>query len=290
MLTAFFKFHHIFYENILKPESFCGIITVVSFALAEKKWEGGIWTVDCSLWLNRKKINTAAQIPDNLDVASLRGYFLAGSLVEWLYEHGGEEYAEKLSALDHNDKCLNEKIARIFNGTPLASKPLDGVCDKKTGDERVPLRAESSFKMPNSFRFTNLSSFSSYGFGSRGVTSFSEFASFLAYLRGMRGGSFAVTSFFSTSFSEHEWEWLWEFLRGYSSGSFVSTSFSASSFLPSSFLSLWGNIEMNFSDLQGEWGSFDKWKLLGIDEYDFIMFKTLMICPLDRFGYGIHII
>ncbi|MGN0683325.1 MAG: hypothetical protein ACI4JY_06555 [Oscillospiraceae bacterium] len=246
--------------------------------------------MDCSLWLNRKKINTAAQIPDNLDVASLRGYFLAGSLVEWLYEHGGEEYAEKLSALDRNDKCLNEEIARIFNGTPLASKPLNGACDNNIADERVPLGAESSFRMPNSFRFTNLSSFSSYEFGSRGVTSFSEFASFLAYLRGLKGGSFSVTSFFSTSFSEHEWEWLWEFLRGYSSGSFVSTSFSASSFLPSSFLSLWGNGKVKLADLQGEWGSFDKWKSLGIDEYDFIMFKTLMICPLDRFGYGIHII
>ena len=248
--------------------------------------------MDCSLWLNRKKINTAAQIPDNLDVASLRGYYLAGSLVEWLYEHGGGEYAEKLSALDHNDECLNEKITQIFNGTPIASKPLDGAFDNnKVADGRVSRGAESSFRMPNSFRFTNLSSFSSYEFGSRGVTSFSEFASFLAYLRGMRGGSFAVTSFFSTSFSEHEWEWLWEFLRGYTSGSFVSTSFSASSFSQTgSFLSLWGNSKLSLSDLQGEWGSFDKWKSLGIDEYDFIMFKTLMICPLDRFGYGIHII
>ncbi|MGN0678287.1 MAG: hypothetical protein ACI4JS_01360 [Oscillospiraceae bacterium] len=243
--------------------------------------------MDCSLWLNRKKINSAAQISDNLDVASLRGYFLAGSLIEWLEEHGGEKYAASLSKLSHDDPALNEKIVGIFNGNPLPVKQLDGTSPKKNTSAKVQnvsgvSGCVGSFKMPNSFKFTN----SSFAAGS--YSGSFEFGSFLAYLSG-RFGSFNITSFFGTSFSEWEWEWLWEYLRGYSSGSFVSSSFSLTSFPMTSF-SQWERFYEIFGDFSGDWSSFTGTIPFGMDEYDFIMFKTLMICPLDRFGYGIHII
>lgn len=239
--------------------------------------------MDCSLWLNRKKINSAAQISDNLDVASLRGYFLAGSLIEWLEEHGGKKYAANLSKLSHDDPALNEKIAEIFNGNPLPVKQLDGTSSKKNTWVKVQnVSGISSFKMPNSFKFMN----SSFATGS--YSGSFEFGSFLAYLS-ERFGSFNITSFLGTSFSEWEWEWLWEYLRGYSSGSFVSSSFSLTS-LPTTSFSQWERFYEMFANFSGDWSSFTETIPFGMDEYDFIMFKTLMICPLDRFGYGIHII
>ncbi len=320
--------------------------------------------MDCSLWLNRKKITSAAQITGNLDVASLRGYFLAGSLIEWLEEHGGGKYAAKLAKLSADDPSLNEKIARIFGGKPLPAKPLDGALSVGsagglTGSFRT---GGASFRMPNSFRFTN-TSFSAVG-GS-GSAYFSGLSSFLAYLSGGSGGSFGASSFlnssfsrwfwellsgysggsfvstsffttsfsqwkwewlweffgsysggsfvsassFSSSFAQWEWEWLWEFFRSYSGGSFVSTSFlgasfaqwewewlweffgsySGGSFVSASFLG-W---ERSFGSFAGGFGSFGGGSFREnpfLDEYDLIMFKTLMMCPLDRFGYGIHII
>ncbi len=338
--------------------------------------------MDCSLWLNRKKISSAAQIPDNLDVASLRGYFLAGSLIEWLEEHDGKKYAAKLAKLSPDDPYLNGKISRIFGGTPLPAKLLDGAprecAPSGAGNGSLCLTSSffagvaGSFRMPNSFRFTN-SSFSA--FGGSGVTSFTEFSSFLAYLLGSFGGSFTAAGSFTTSFSrwEHEWERLWEFFRSYSGGSFVSSSFlgssfsqwewlweffrsySGGSFVSSSFLgssfsqwewlweffwsysggsfvsasffgasfsqwewlweflrsysggsfvsaSFFGSSFAGWESFYGMFGSFKGGSFPGasspfsegmpfaLDEYDFIMFKTLMLCPLDRFGYGIHII
>ncbi len=341
--------------------------------------------MDCSLWLNRKKINSAAQIPDNLDVASLRGYFLAGSLIEWLEEHGGKRYAAKLAKLSHDDPTLNEKIAAIFGGTPLPSKPL-------TGDARCACDTQCSYfsgdagslKMPNSYNFTNsslwasgsylstleISSFLAYLSGKYGSfsisgsfggsfsawewewlwgysggsfvstslseTSFSRWEWLLRLLGGYSGGSFVSTSFSETSFSQWEWllrllggyssgsfvstsftetsfsrwEWLLRLLSGYSGGSFVSTSFtetsfsqwewllrllsgySGGSFVSASFSETGSSQWEQFLEMFGSFlgGSFSEMIPLKMDEYDFIMLKTLMICPLDRFGYGIHII
>ncbi len=288
--------------------------------------------MDCSLWLNRKKIDSAAQIPDNLDVASLRGYFLAGSLIEWLKEHGGKRYAAKLAKLSGDDPSLNEKIAAIFGGAPLPSKPL-------AGDARCACDIQCSYfsgiagslKLPDWLSSANLSS----GISGSYLSSL-EISSFLAYLSG-KYGSFSISGSFGGSFSEWEWEWLW-LLSGYSGGSFVSASFSETSFSRWEWLlrllsgySGGSFVSASFSETsfsQWEWllrllsgysgGSFvstsfsetgsSQWERffemfgsvgggsfsvkipLEMNEYDFIMLKTLMICPLDRFGYGIHII
>ncbi len=323
--------------------------------------------MDCSLWLNRKKISSAAQIPDNLDIASLRGYFLAGSLIRWLEEHGGGKYAAKLDKLSPDDPALNDKIARIFGGKPLPAKPLDGASSAGSlGGSACSFRVGgASFKMPNSFRFTNTSF---YAFGGSGSAYFSELSSFLAYLSGKFGGSFVSSGFAETSFSQwkwlweffgsysggsfasssfaetsfsrwewlweffgsysggsfastsfavtsfSQWEWLWEFFRSYSGGSFVSSSFavtsfsqwewlweffrsySGGSFVSTSFFGasfsgwerFFGSFAGGFGSYRG--GSFPETIPAFLDEYDLVMFKTLMMCPLDRFGYGIHII
>lgn len=249
----------------------------------------------CALWLNKRKIRHASEIPDNLDMApqaslaSLRGYFLAGSLSEWLSENGGERYAKRLAGLSHDDPALNEKLAAIFGGKSNINKADFGSALSSAPSERIqaqtpspaPSSFPSSFAPRNSFRFTE---FGSGSFSYEALTSFGELWELLR-----KFGSFNITSFtsFAGFWNFHEWEWEW-LLKLYSgSGSFVSTSFSSFGKGFGSF-DVFGNI---FGLLNGNMGSFELRKLLenlALDEYDLIMFETLMLCPLDRFGYGIH--
>lgn len=65
----------------------------------------------------QEKISSAAEIIDNFDLAAVRGYFLGGSLSEWLREHGGTVYADrldKLRTLDPQDPQLNDRLAEVF--------------------------------------------------------------------------------------------------------------------------------------------------------------------------------
>lgn len=65
----------------------------------------------------QEKISSAAEIIDNFDLAAVRGYFLGGRLSEWLREHGGTVYADrldKLRTLDPQDPQLNDRLAEVF--------------------------------------------------------------------------------------------------------------------------------------------------------------------------------
>lgn len=245
--------------------------------------------MNCALWLNKKKITTAPEIPENLDIAALRGYFLGGSLVEWLSEHGGEDYAEKLSLLKPDDPELPDKIAVIFGGTPAALK--------RFGDGRHDF--DSVCQTPCSFDVCG-----SFGAVSSGTAVCSYYGSGYGSLNLENFGSFFANSYFWGSFSEFAqfmWEWEWEFKR-LLSGSFGFGSYEFGSF--SLFERLFGNFR-NFGSFGfGSFGSFGSFggsenisadplvmlanKLPELDEYDIIMLKTLLECPLDRFGYGIH--
>ena len=218
--------------------------------------------MDCALWLNRRKIFTAAEISGNLDVASLRGYLLAGTLIEWLNEHGGKRYAAALSKLSPDDERLNEKIADIFGSKPSPFKELNGGSTNAAADlPKVPdtnigslYAFLSSYPIGSagSYNYAALSSFGSfqsiltfaensgsysllslgsYSFGSLSSGSFS-FGSFgqWEWLFGLLYGygSFSANSFSFGSFHQWEWEWLFRLLYGY--GSFSANSFALGSF------------------------------------------------------------
>lgn len=226
----------------------------------------------CALWLNRCKVYRASEISENLDVASLRGYFLAGSLVEWLRANGGEEYANELSRLSPDDGELNEKLAAVFGGEPLPAKPLGA------GDELPFVAAEPTAPFSSAMSSHPLSSFTesfsiSWQFTPTG--SFGSFSERLFALFSREYGSFGLGS--RTSFHEWEWEWLYKLFGGY--GSFGSFSFGS-----------FGSFTINW--LNEFFGSFSpnaSFPILPeLDEYDRIMLETLLNCPLDRFGYGIH--
>lgn len=245
--------------------------------------------MDCALWLNRRKIYSADEIAGNSDIASLRGYFLAGSLVKWLREHGGERYAKKLTRLRPDDPELNVKLARIFGGSAEGKHFGDGAPDETSG-------AVLSGSMPAVFGSMRISSYGSYNiaagsFGSAPISLFGGSFRFGSYYFGSyffgsgmhewewewlfnlyKSGSFSFGSF--TSFHEWEWEWLFKMFR---SGSFTGGSFGFGSFRQFGYPGSFGSLYMPFTE-----------DIAVLDEYDRIMLETLMRCPLDRFGYGIH--
>lgn len=235
--------------------------------------------MDCALWLNRRKVFSADEICDNLDTASLLGYFAAGSLVEWLYEHGGEEYARKLEKLSPADKDIQEIIAAVFRGKPVAFK--------KFGSE-IPVKCASGSTSASSYKPSSISSSMRGSFLRSFRTSSGSFYNYI--------GSFYLGSFlFGSGFHEWEWEWEWEKFFG----SFFNTSFRFGSGIAAklAFLRNFGSYRFgsyNFGSFGGT-GSFDAGNLpelpeflQNLDEYDRIMLMSLYGCPLNQFGYGIH--
>lgn len=277
--------------------------------------------MNCALWLNRRKVRRASEIPENLDVASLaslRGYFLAGSLSEWLLENGGERYAKRLEGLSPDDPALNEKLAAVFGckadfGKALSPVPREGV--KAQTPSPAYSNSVSSFtsSLPSSFTPRNSFRFTEFGSGSFSYEMLMSFGGFWEFL-GKLGlfGSFSPTSWSFTSFGkfhEWEWEWLFELYKRWQGGSFTFTTWSFGSFHRWEWewlLRLYGGsfVSTSFSSFGKGFGSFDVFGILSknlgsfelrkflenlkLDEYDRIMFETLMMCPLDRFGYGIH--
>ena len=226
--------------------------------------------MDCCLWLNRKKISSAAEIIDNFDLAAIRGYFLGGSLSEWLREHNGDVYADVIDTLDPSDEMLNDRLARAFGITPGAVQEV--FCGSSGAN---PAQNCSSFA-------GSLAAGSGMAgsYGGSGVAANYSYGSF---------GSYA--GYGSYRFSLWEWEWEWRFRRrgSFSLGSFGSYLLGAGSYSFGSF----GSFQLgSFSGLSGSFtaGSYGSGGFVNADEYDRIMYECLRKCPLNCYGYGIHII
>ena len=231
--------------------------------------------MDCCLWLNRKKISSAAEIIDNFDLAAVRGYFLGGSLSEWLREHGGTVYADrldKLRTLDPQDPQLNDRLAEVFGVS--AGAVTEVFCGN------VPDNGGSRCGSFGSFSGGFRGGSGSFNFGSYGVFQGS----------GLGIGSGGLTALGSYRFSLWEWEWEWRFAgRGSFRGSFGSYRFGSGSYLLGSFVSFpWGSFSGSFG--AGSFGGFGSSGFITADEYDRIMYECLRKCPLNCYGYGIHIV
>lgn len=231
--------------------------------------------MDCCLWLNRKKISNAAEIIDNFDLAAVRGYFLGGSLSEWLREHGGTVYADrldKLRTLDPQDPQLNDRLVEVFGVS--AGAVTEVFCGN------VPDNGGSRCGSFGSFSGGFRGGSGSFNFGSYGVFQGS----------GLGIGSGGLTALGSYRFSLWEWEWEWRFAgRGSFRGSFGSYRFGSGSYLLGSFGSFpWGSFSGSFG--AGSFGGFGSGGSITADEYDRIMYECLRKCPLNCYGYGIHIV
>lgn len=271
----------------------------------------------CALWLNRQKVYSAGEIRDNLDIASLCGYFAAGSLVDWLKEHNGEEYAAELEKISPKDPKLSEKLEKVFGGQPVSYKTFGGGSEVMAP---LPMGSAQIIRSSavGSARFPGLGS-APFGsgkagarfmtHGSRGIGSFSRYTFSSGLLRiGWRGGSFGYFGSFGYygSFG-YEWEWEWEqFFARF--GSFYSTSFSYGSVR--SFLQMLGRNygSYRFGSLRARYfgsggyfkygsgvlpGSFrsmlsSRMTMPDSDEYDRILMECVFGCRLNGYGYGIH--
>lgn len=235
----------------------------------------GVAPLDCSLWFGRCRVNNASEIAEHFDMAALRGYFLGGSLAVWLREHGGEEQATQVDLLDPADPELDGRLARIFGQS--APEKQDVFCG---GPVAVRGPADGCFSSGGSF-------FSGGSFVLNG-----SFA----------GGSFGSYSIGSGNFRLWEWEWEWRFggsFRYGSGGSFSGGSFGGGSFSVGSFAGLFGSFGYgSFGSYSGgssycgyfPGGSFQNGFFISSDEYDRIMYEHLRKCPLNCFGYGIHLV
>ncbi len=245
--------------------------------------------MDCAIWLGRNKIFSAEEITDNFDIAAIRGYYLGGSLISWLESHGGEMYVKALAALDPKDPALNDRLTDIF---------IQKKCEMPVhkADEQLIVAVD----MLKNGAAASSSGIGSYNMGNYQLGSFNyKSGSFTLGFGSFSAGSFKGGSFRTGSFGR-AWQWEWEWRFG--SFRFGNTSFGGSYRL---------NVgSFNFGSYR--LGSFD-WRALGslpigmlpssyrgvplgsfrqmtIDEYDEIMYRCLNMCPLNRFGYGIHLI
>lgn len=253
--------------------------------------------MNCAIWLNRRKIYNASDIPDNLDLASLCGYFTAGSLVEWLKTHGGESYAAEIENISPKDPLLKEKFGKIFGGKPVAYKEFGKGAVQAQNPCFLPVSAGSGGKIGAFGSAT--SSYPRWKMKLLGSFNFSSYT-FSSYLLKIGFGSAKSGSYsVSSGIFAHEWEWEWErFLSSY--GSFNTTSFAYGSFLAalraffaknygswnygSAGSRVFGSFREDFTLKNG----FGSYIMPDSDEYDRILMECLFGCRLNGYGYGIH--
>ncbi len=244
--------------------------------------------MDCALWLNKRKIFSAEEIPANFDIAAIRGYFLGGSLIPWLKANGGASYAEALERIDPSTPKLNDTLSEIFGkhcNAPVhrADEQLINFIDNIKGG-CAPAQNIGSVSVRTGSYNADLGSY-------RLATGSYVLSSYLF-------GSYRFGSYKGFSLWEWEWEWYLSSFRK-KSGSFagITGSYNLGSYKFGGFGSfninnlVFGSLRLGMDTL-GSYRGVPMGSMVWIsaDEYDKIMYQTLGICPLDRFGYGIHII
>lgn len=215
------------------------------------------------LWLNGTKVYDLEQLKAAFDPKALELYFLGGGLVRWLSDCGENELAQKAAQIDSTTD-IPRQLAEIFGMSYASEEPAQIAADVPQSE---PVQNLSSFN--SSLDISTFGSFnSSYNLSSLELTSF--------------GGIY--TSFLTGSFS-HEYEYEYE-SGSFSANSFNIGSFSSNSFSQSSFFS--GSFDF--------YGSFGFGGFKGLSSQHMSMTPqqkvriNLSSCPLNRYGYGIHIV
>lgn len=214
---------------------------------------------NCCLWIGGVKVSDLDGIKDNFNITDVKGYYLGGRLADWLRMGGYDAEATKIDNIDKNgdiDKALED----IFTGTgeePAGenkSGEYGGYCFLTVTPPFLKRDAGTIvLSADGSFRapvITDSSFVGSYA-GSSFAGSYGSFGSF---------GSF-----------RYSYQYEYEYGSGKTSfGSSELGSFDISSFLSGSF---------SYDELC-EGGSFTPQALM-------LFFSSE---PLNRYGYGIHLI
>lgn len=213
---------------------------------------------NCCLWIGGVKVSDLDGIKDNFNMTDVKGYYLGGRLADWLRMGGYDAEATKIDNIDKNgdiDKALED----IFTGNDeeTDSKNISGEYAGYRFQTVTPpfLKRDAGtivLSADGSFRVPVItdSSFAGSYAGSSFAGSFGSFGSFM---------------------HRHQYEYEYEYGSGISSfGSFNFGSFDISSFISGSF---------SYDELC-EGGSFTPQALM-------LFFSSE---PLNRYGYGIHLI
>ena len=253
------------------------------------------------LWLNGKKVFTLQQLRSSFDAEAVELYCLGGGLSRWLKDSGELEIAEKVDHIDLS-QSISRQLAEIF-GVEVPKKEEQEYRPAPTANAPLP-SSSSSFSLPSSFSEASFS----FSFNTTSFTLSNEYTSFFntSFLTGSffggheyeyeyESGSFTINSFslYSGSFSAETAFSTGSFAFGATSftlGSFTSEygSFTfGSSFFPSALSSFSPNSAeaepsaASASTPEGEQPSLTPQQKFRIN---------LSSNPLNRYGYGIHII
>lgn len=242
------------------------------------------------LWLDGKKVKTVEQLRENYHLPSLCGYLLGGSLSRWLEAAGDPVLAEKVRQIDLSSD-YEAALAELFGSKP--ELPLF------VPEKEAPCCAPSmpcSFSANGSFEYLAGSFVPSGSFALAELGSFSPssffFGSFSANNNNNNNnaGSFSTGSFSVGSYS------LGSFALGsYTGGSFGLTSFASGSFNLTSFAGGSFGFAVPAADgLSSEKEeapvrklSDEEIKKLSPEEKVIV---NLSSEPLNRYGYGIHLV
>ena len=260
------------------------------------------------LWLNGNKVYTLQQLRSYYDAEAVELYCLGGGLARWLKDCGEQETAEKVEHIDLS-QSISRQLAEIF-GVVIPEKEEQEY--KPAPAQSLPHPSSGSFSLPSSFLDTSLSS----SFDT------SSFALSNVYT------SFFTTSFLTTSFTggyEHEYEYESSSFVANSfslySGSFSaetafltgSFAFDTTSFSLGSFTSEYGSFSFEYSSFTPSSASFhltlssfspksaeaasgpaqtapapDQEQPPLTPQQKFEL--NISSCPLNRYGYGLHLI
>ncbi len=207
--------------------------------------------INCCLWIGGKKVSDLDGIKKNFDIADVRGYFLAGTLADWLIAHNATKEAELLMSISKDADDIDKELKRIFTEEITAQvKTATQTKSFHFKSDNLPRPLVFGCSFPSSFNGSFYEYEYEYQLGSFSPLSFNT--------------SYLLTSYLLTSFN------LSLLLGSFNLSSFVSGSFDLSSFLYGSF---------SYDDFTAG----GKFTPLAMTLY-------LSSEPLNRYGYGINLI
>ncbi len=204
----------------------------------------------CCLWINGKKVTDINGIKENFNISDVRGYFYGGRLADWLSAHNAEKEAELVRMIPTGINP-DKILQEIF----CEKKETPAVIYHRQTVKLDFIKGSSSFTADSSFNTGSHKALTG-SFGSYSHQYQWEFAKF----------SFSVTSFKVGSFNSGSFS-----LSSFNFGSFVWGSFSVSAFLK--------NGSFNYDDFVNAQRIRDK-----------ALLSYFTSEPLNKYGYGIHLI
>ena len=235
---------------------------------------------NCSwyLLLRGNKIYNIRELRESFDTNAVTAYYCGGGLWSWLTELGEKEILARLSKID-NKGDIGGQLEFIFGVRPEPPEPLpDNTYNPTDGRETAPAVLPSSFR--GSFKRGSFRKGSFYK-GSFKKGSFTKGGMLKGSFRqGLQGGSFRKGSFRKGSFV------LTSYKGAFAKGSFVKGSFKRGSFNKGSFKS---SSFTGGSFMNGVYYCCENGVVITEKEYRRTMIN-LSSCPLNEYGYGIHLV